>query len=101
MERVQARHRGGSHPRSRGAGKVTTAPRLCAMPVLLLLAIHRRPVDTLQPQSISRATPASVGLASAPIEEATALLRRFVAERKIAGAVAAIARRGRIAYLES
>jgi len=100
------------------------ALRLYAMPALLILALHSRPGDhepfffkkespellisrpspdgsTLQPQSISLATPASVGLASAPIEEATALLRRSVAERKIAGAVAAIARRGKVAYLES
>ena len=49
---------------------------------------------------MSRAT-RSVGLASAPIEEATALLKQSVAERKIAGAVAAIARRGKVGYLES
>ena len=51
--------------------------------------------------ALPRATPASVGLAPAPIEEATALLKQFVAGRKIAGAVAAIARHGKVAYLES
>ncbi len=34
------------------------------------------------------------------LQAATALLRQFVADRKIAGAVAAVARRGKIVYLE-
>ena len=37
----------------------------------------------------------------APLRDATALLRRFVDEHKIAGAVAAVARRGKLAYLEA
>ena len=53
-----------------------------------------------EPQPIPRATPASLGLSSAPLDEATELLDRFVAEKKIAGAVAAVARRGTLAYLE-
>jgi CubicO group peptidase (beta-lactamase class C family) len=52
------------------------------------------------PQSLPRATPAEAGLASAPLDDATALLQRVVAEQKIAGAVAAVARHGKIAYLE-
>src|SRR5687767_12111341 len=47
-----------------------------------------------------RATPESVGMSGERLQAATALLRQFVADRKIAGAVAAIARRGRIVYLE-
>jgi CubicO group peptidase (beta-lactamase class C family) len=39
-------------------------------------------------------------LSSARLAEATALLQRFVAERKIAGAVAGVARKGKLAYLE-
>jgi CubicO group peptidase (beta-lactamase class C family) len=50
---------------------------------------------------LPRATPQAVGLEPAKLAEATALLNRFVAERKIAGAVAAVARHGRLAYLES
>ena len=50
---------------------------------------------------LARAAPESVGLHAAKLAEATSLLRQFVAEKKIAGAVAAVARRGKLAYLES
>lgn len=50
---------------------------------------------------LPRATPESVGLSTPGLAKATALLDRFVAERKIAGAVAAIARKGRLVYLEA
>ena len=50
---------------------------------------------------LSRAAPESVGLAPARLSEATKLLQRFVAEGKIAGAVAAVARHGKLAYLEA
>ena len=49
---------------------------------------------------LPRAAPEAVGLTFAPLGEATALLKRFVADRKIAGAVAAVARRGKLAYIE-
>jgi CubicO group peptidase (beta-lactamase class C family) len=52
------------------------------------------------PDPLPRATPESVGLTSAPLRQATALLNQFVAERKIAGAVAAVARKGKLVYLE-
>jgi CubicO group peptidase (beta-lactamase class C family) len=48
-----------------------------------------------------RATPPSVGLNAAKLDEATALMNAFVAEKKIAGAVAAVARHGKLAYLQS
>jgi CubicO group peptidase (beta-lactamase class C family) len=48
-----------------------------------------------------RATPESVGLSSAKLKEATELLSRVVAEKRIAGAVAGVARRGKLVYLES
>jgi CubicO group peptidase (beta-lactamase class C family) len=47
-----------------------------------------------------RATPEAVGMSSERLQNATAVLRQFVADRKIAGAVAAVARRGKIVYLE-
>ena len=47
-----------------------------------------------------RATPESVGMSSERLQSVTALLRQFVADRKIAGAVAAVARRGKVVYLE-
>ena len=47
-----------------------------------------------------RATPDAVGLSADRLQNATALLRQFVADRKISGAVAGVARRGKIVYLE-
>lgn len=47
-----------------------------------------------------RATPDSVGLSEQGLQNATAVLRQSVADRKIAGAVALVARHGKIAYLE-
>jgi CubicO group peptidase (beta-lactamase class C family) len=54
-----------------------------------------------EPKPFPRATPESVGLAPAKLGESGALLARYVADRKIAGAVAAVARRGRLAWLEA
>ena len=48
-----------------------------------------------------RAMPGDVGLNPVPLGEATALLGQFVADGKIAGAVAAVARQGRVACLEA
>jgi CubicO group peptidase (beta-lactamase class C family) len=50
---------------------------------------------------LPRAPPEAVGLASAKLGEAGALLARYVADRKIAGAVAAVARHGKLAWLEA
>ena len=47
------------------------------------------------------APPGAAGLSQARLVEATDLLKRFVAEQKIAGAVAGVARRGTLAYLEA
>lgn len=58
------------------------------------------PTAGAQP-SVPQSPPASIGLAPAPLAEATALLKQFVAERKIAGAVALVARKGRVGYLEA
>jgi CubicO group peptidase (beta-lactamase class C family) len=51
-------------------------------------------------QLLPRATPESVGMSGERLQAATALLRQFVADRKIVGAVAAVARRGKVIYLE-
>jgi CubicO group peptidase (beta-lactamase class C family) len=53
-----------------------------------------------EPVPLPRVAPETVGLDPARLTEATALLRQFVAERRIAGAVGAVARGGKIAYLE-
>jgi CubicO group peptidase (beta-lactamase class C family) len=50
---------------------------------------------------LPRVGPESVGLSSPTLQAATRLLRTAVAERQIAGAVAGVARRGRLAYLEA
>ena len=45
--------------------------------------------------------PRAAGLSPERLREASELLNRYVAEQRIAGAVAAIARRGRVGYLEA
>lgn len=50
---------------------------------------------------LPRAQPRDVGLSSAKLTEATALLQSVVADRQVAGAVAAVARHGKLAYLEA
>lgn len=45
--------------------------------------------------------PEAAGLSQARLGEATDLLKRFVAEQKIAGAVGAVARRGKLPYIEA
>lgn len=54
-----------------------------------------------QPVALPRAAPESVGLDPNRLKEATALLNQFVIDRKIAGAVGAVAREGKVAYLEA
>jgi len=49
---------------------------------------------------MTRATPEAVGMSSERLQHVTALLRQFVADHKISGAVAAVARRGKLIYLE-
>jgi len=52
-------------------------------------------------QALPRGEAGAEGLDPARLREATALLEQFVADRKIAGAVAAVTRNGRVVYLES
>lgn len=49
---------------------------------------------------ILRAPPEAVGMSTERLQSATAILRQFVADRKIAGAVGAVARHGKLVYLE-
>lgn len=71
------------------------------MKLTLLAVVMLGFVVAVQTQGLPRATPASVGLDASKLREATALLTQFVTERKIAGAVAAVARRGQLAYFET
>ena len=52
-------------------------------------------------QQAPRVRPDAAGLSPARLREATELLNRYVAEQRIAGAVAGVARRGQIGYLEA
>jgi CubicO group peptidase (beta-lactamase class C family) len=49
----------------------------------------------------ARAKPEEVGLDSRVLAQSTDLLKQFVTEGKIAGAVAAVSRKGRVAHLEA
>ena len=78
---------------SRVLGRVLSV-MLCVAAVALVRGADVPPVMT-------RATPESVGLAASALGDATSLLNRFVQERKVAGAAAAVARHGKIAYIEA
>jgi CubicO group peptidase (beta-lactamase class C family) len=58
-------------------------------------------VVTAQPLALPRAAPESVGLDPDRLKKASALLTQFVVDQKIAGAVGAVARKGKVAYLEA
>ena len=65
-----------------------------------LLVVGSLTLVAAEPAPMPRATPDSVGLSAEHLQLATALLRQYVSDHKIAGAVAAVARKGKIAYLE-
>jgi CubicO group peptidase (beta-lactamase class C family) len=50
---------------------------------------------------LSRVDPSAVGLDPAKLRDATSLVEQLVVDGKIAGAVAAVARNGRLAYLQA
>lgn len=50
---------------------------------------------------LAETTPRSVGLLPERLADITALMQKHVNEKKLAGAVAVVARRGKVAYLES
>jgi CubicO group peptidase (beta-lactamase class C family) len=73
--------------------------RLTAL--LLSASLALPAVAAAQRDPLPRTAPEDAGLDPARLQEATALLHRYVTEAKIAGAVAAVARGGRLAYLEA
>jgi CubicO group peptidase (beta-lactamase class C family) len=73
-------------------------PRLLTLALTLTAVLAAAAVGARQP--LPRATPEQVGMSTAGLQAATALLRQYVADRKISGAVAAVARRGKLVYLE-
>jgi CubicO group peptidase (beta-lactamase class C family) len=74
--------------------RVTTVAAPIFVVVLGLVSLRGAPAP------MTRATPEAVGMSTERLQMVTALLRQFVADHKIAGAVAAIARRGKLIYLE-
>lgn len=68
---------------------------LVAVPMVVLALGMLRAAPTMP-----RATPDAVGMSPERLQAATVVLRQYVADRKIAGGVAAVARRGKLVYLE-
>ncbi len=52
-------------------------------------------------QGLLETTPESIGLSQERLADITALMQKHVDEKKLAGAVAVVARRGKVAYLQS
>jgi CubicO group peptidase (beta-lactamase class C family) len=78
---------------------VTVSAALTAF-VLALAALHAGGDEQRTAGPMLRAIPEATGMSSERLQSATAVLRQFVADHKIAGAVGAVARRGKIVYLE-
>ena len=68
--------------------------------VLLALVVALVP-SSLLAQGLTRAVPESVGMSSERLERLTEALQGYVDDGQMAGAVAIVVRRGRIAYLEA
>ncbi len=75
-----------------------TRSRHFALMVWLVLALVTTPVWA---QTVPTAEPEAVGMSSERLERLTATLNEYVEAERVAGGVAIIARRGKIAYLES
>jgi CubicO group peptidase (beta-lactamase class C family) len=73
---------------------VLAAGAIAALTTCMQVPVSGQPAD-----SLPRATPTSVGLRPEPLADATTLLQRAVDDRRIAGAVAMLARDGRLAYV--
>ena len=72
------------------------------VPIAIALLLTSARAQTPPPADpLPRAAPESVGLAPARLRLATEMLAKFVADGKIAGAVGAVARKGKLVYLEA
>ena len=74
--------------------------RPAALAVLVALVVALVP-SSLLAQGLTRAVPESVGMSSERLERLTEALQGYVDDGQMAGAVAIVVRRGRIAYLEA
>ena len=70
-----------------------------AMFVVLLVVVFAP--QSLLAQGLTVAVPESVGMSSERLERLTAALQGYVDEGRLAGAVAIVARRGKIAYMDA
>lgn len=95
MNRVRAEAQGLAAARGHRAWLGSALAALIA-----LLAGSLLLATAAEPQA-PRASPEAVGLSADRLREATALLNRYVQEQQIAGAVAAVARKGRLSYLDA
>lgn len=82
------------------------ARAVCPIVVALLLAagagLTARLAERQQrDDALPRATPEAAGMSSDRLQAVAAVLRQYVADGRIAGAVAGVARRGKVVYLES
>ena len=74
--------------------------RPAALAVLVALLVAFVP-SSLVAQGLTRAVPEAVGMSSERLERLTDALEGYVDDGQLAGAVAIVVRRGRIAYLEA
>ena len=72
-----------------------------AVTVALLAGVVTLSAGSGADAQIARVAPEAVKLDGATLNQATALLKQLVADQTIAGAVAAVARNGKLAYLEA
>jgi CubicO group peptidase (beta-lactamase class C family) len=81
--------------------KVPAAILVCTFALASVSALAQRSAEREgRATPLPRATPEAAGMSTARLQAATTLLRQYVADRTIAGAVAAVARRGKLIYLE-
>ena len=73
---------------------------LNASALLIAVVLAMSPLRAQREGGLLRATPQAVGISSDRLQNATALLRQSVADRALAGGVAAVARRGKLVYLQ-
>lgn len=69
--------------------------RLCVLAVLLMLP------PLVSAQRLPKASPKAVGLSQERLDRITAVMQGHVDDGRLAGAVALVARKGRVAYLQS
>ena len=79
---------------------MTSRIRPTVLAVLVALVVALVP-SSLLAQGLTRAEPEAVGMSSERLDRLTAALEGYVDDGQLAGAVAVVVRRGRIAYLEA